>query len=105
MEKDGMTLARTLALLLGTLATMLCVVTLRVETTRVHSRLADLDRTEQDLREQVRAEELELARWRSPTLIREKLREFRRATLGLSQPASAPTEPAKPSDKRRRQRR
>lgn len=99
-----MTLARTLALLLGTLAVMLCVVTLQAETARIHSRLAALDRAEQDLREQLRAEELELARWRSPTLIREKLREFRRATLGLTPAATAPAEPAKASERRRRQR-
>lgn len=100
-----MTLTRILALLLGALLIMLCVVTLRAETTRVHSRLALLDRSEQDLREQVRSEELELARWRSPTLIREKLRDFRRATLGLSDVGAAPTEPQKPTEKRRQRRR
>jgi hypothetical protein len=77
------TLTRIIFLLLGGLALMLAVVVLRTETTRVHTRLAALDKRELELRSQIQAAELELARWRSPTLIRDRMREFRRATLQL----------------------
>ena len=76
-----MTLTRMILLLFGAMAVMLSAVVLRAESARMHKRLSQLDQTEKKLHAQIAAERLELARWRTPTLIRDKVREFRRAAI------------------------
>lgn len=95
-----MTLTRIIVLLVAALAVMLTVVILRVEATRAQVRIAALDKAENELHAAIRAEEVELARWRSPILIRDRLRELRRAALGL--PAEPKKQERAPSGTKRR---
>ncbi len=92
-----MTLGRIFALLAGAFVVMLLVVMLRTETTRENRKLAQLDREEQELLTRIQAVRVELARWRSPTLIQDELRKLRRAALGL--PEGPTTRPAREGSK------
>ena len=59
------------------LGTMLAVVIVRAETTRVHAELSGLDRRAEVLWQELRERELDLARLRSPALIRARVAEMR----------------------------
>jgi hypothetical protein len=56
---------------------MLVVVVLRAESTRLHNELSNLDHQASLLWQQLREEELELARLRNPALIRARAAEMR----------------------------
>lgn len=86
----AMTLTRILALLLGGFLVMMAMVILRAETTRIETELADLDREEFALRKSLQVEYIEMARWKTPDLIRRRLRE-----LDLAE--SAPTTTVAPA--------
>ena len=72
-----MSLRRTVIILGAALATLLTVVILRAETTRLHSELAQLDRRAAVLWQELRENELELARLRNPALIRARVARMR----------------------------
>lgn len=68
-----MKLARMICILAAALATLLAVVVLRAESTRLHFELARLDRKASILWQQIREDEVELARLRNPARIRQRL--------------------------------
>ena len=68
-----MTLLRVIVVLVGGLALLLLVVILRAETTRLHYAIARCERNADDIRQQVVEAELELARLRNPTRIRQRM--------------------------------
>ena len=72
-----MSLRRTVVILGAALATLLTVVILRAETTRLHSELSLLDRRAAVLWQELRENELELARLRNPALIRARVARMR----------------------------
>jgi hypothetical protein len=72
-----MSLRRTVVILGVGLATLLTVVILRAETTRLHSELSLLDRRAAVLWQELRENELELARLRNPALIRARVARMR----------------------------
>jgi hypothetical protein len=74
-----MTLIRMVVTLAGALALMLAIVIFRSETTRLHSEVERLDRKADGLVQQIRQEELELARLRNPAVIRARVAEMRLA--------------------------
>ncbi len=80
-----MTLTRMIVTLAGALAVMLTVVILRAECTRLHFDVSRLDKRGDGLIQQMREEELELARLRNPAVIRARVAEMR-----LAGQASAP---------------
>jgi len=59
------------------LAAMMCVVMLRAETAGLHYELSRFDRRMEILRREIIEMELELERLRNPTLIRDRLDEWR----------------------------
>ena len=67
---------------------MLWIVIVRAEATRVHYLISALDGRESVLLSEIQRERAELARWQSPTLIRDRLRELRLPALGLPVPAA-----------------
>ncbi len=67
-----MTLLRTIAVLVGALALLLVVVTLRVETTRLNYAISKCQREAHQLRQELVEAELELARLRNPARIRQR---------------------------------
>ena len=71
-----MKLARMICILAAALATLLVVVVLRAESTRLHSELARLDRKASILWQQIREDEVELARLRNPVRIRQRALEL-----------------------------
>lgn len=72
-----MSLRRTVVILGVGLATLLTVVILRAETTRLHSELSLLDSRAAVLWQELREDELELARLRNPALIRARVARMR----------------------------
>lgn len=72
-----MSLRRTVVILGVGLASLLTVVILRAETTRLHSELSQLDRRAVVLWQELRENELELARLRNPALIRARVAQMR----------------------------
>ncbi|MCH8805590.1 MAG: hypothetical protein IH986_05830 [Planctomycetes bacterium] len=71
-----MKLARMICILAVALATLLTVVVLRAESTHLHFELARLDRKASILWQQIREDELELARLRNPVRIRQRALEL-----------------------------
>ena len=68
-----MTLFRTITVLLGGLALLLLVVILRAETTRLHYAISKCERDADGIRQELVEAELELARLRNPTRIRQRM--------------------------------
>ncbi len=85
-----MTLFRIIAVLVGGLLLLLIVVIQRAETTRLHSEIARCERSADELRQQLREAELDLARMRNPTRIRQRVEE---AVSQFAEPAPATPEP------------
>jgi sensor domain CHASE-containing protein len=75
--------------LAAVITTMMAVVLLRAEATALHYNLSRLDRQAQVLRQELREQELELARLRNPARIRAKLAELRLRDGALSGEISA----------------
>ena len=73
----GMSLKRVVVILAAGLLTLLTVVVLRAEVTRLHSELAQLDRRAEVLWQELREKDLERARLRNPALIRARVAEMR----------------------------
>ena len=86
-----MTLPRVIVVLVGGLALLLLVVILRAETTRLHHAIARCERDADDIRQQVVEAELEMARLRNPTRIRQRMEQ----AVGpvIEEPAPAPAAP------------
>ena len=70
-----MTLLRMIVFLAGGLVLLLAVVILRAETTRLHYEIARCERDADQIRQQLLEAELELARLRNPTRIRQRVEE------------------------------
>jgi hypothetical protein len=70
-------MARVLTVLGGALLTMLVVVTLRAESARLHFEMSALDAKAEQLVQDVRDQELELARLRNPARIQARVVELR----------------------------
>ncbi|MBL8879775.1 MAG: hypothetical protein JNG88_11705 [Phycisphaerales bacterium] len=84
-----MTLTRTIVTLVVTLLVMLTVVVLRAETTRLQFESSRLDRQSDVLLEQFREQQLELARLRNPTMIRDRAADLRLgAEFGAAKPVA-----------------
>lgn len=112
-----MTLFRIIAVLAGGLVLLLFVVILRAETTRLHYAIAQCERRADEVRQELLEAELELARLRNPTRIRQQMEqavgqaaEEQAAAQAVEKPK--PPEKAKPAEKpkpperpRRRERR
>jgi hypothetical protein len=90
-----MTLFRVIVVLVGGLALLLVVVILRAETTRLHYSIARCERDADEMRQQLVEAELELARLRNPTRIRQRIEQ------AVAQPAEEPA-PAPPPRRRAR---
>ena len=88
-----MTLTRMVCILAGALAIMLAVVILRAERTRLDYDVSQLDRRADGLVQQLRAEELELARLKHPALIRARVAEMRLGTAPETPDKSAKKKP------------
>ncbi len=84
-----MTLFRIIAVLVGGLLLLLVVVIQRAETTRLHYEIARCERTADELRQELRESELELARLRNPTRIRQRMEQ----AVGQMGEESKPAEP------------
>ena len=89
------TLTRVIVVLVGGVVLLLAVVILRAETTRLHYAIARCERDADEIRQQVVEAELELARLRNPTRIRQHMEQA---------VAPAPEEPTPPEPPRRRAR-
>ncbi len=85
-----MTLFRIIAFLVGGLLLLLVVVIQRAETTRLHYEIARCERSADELRQQLREAELELARLRNPRRIRQSMEQ---ALSQFGAPAPTPSEP------------
>ena len=72
-----MSLKWLIPVLVAALVGMMAVVLLRAEVTRRHYELSQLDRQADVLRQELREKQLELARLRSPAVIRAKLAALR----------------------------
>lgn len=70
-------LTRVVLLLVGVLAVMLAAVVLRAETIRLNNRVARLEQQSDALRQELHEKELELARLRNPSAIRERVLDLR----------------------------
>ncbi len=82
-----MTLFRVIVVLVGGLLLLLVVVIQRAETTRLHYEIARTERAADEQRQQLREAELELARLRNPTRIRQRMEQ---ALSEIGEPAAAP---------------
>ena len=67
-----MTLTRTIVLLAGGLLLMLAVIVLRAETRRLHFRTSEYDSQIEQIRQELRNQEIELQRLRNPEDIRNR---------------------------------
>ena len=92
-----MTLFRTIVVLVGALALMLCVVILRAETARLHYDISQRERVAEEYRQQLHDAELELARLRNPMVIRQQVKE----AIGRYQEKDAPPPPPAPRPSRK----
>lgn len=68
---------RVAAILIMALVLLMAVVILRTETTRIHRRIAKLDREAMDYAQQIRESDILLARLRNPMLIRQRVADLR----------------------------
>jgi hypothetical protein len=93
-----MSLQRLTVVLAGALVTMLGVVMLRAEATRLHYELSQLDSRSEVLWLELREKELELARLRNPALIRARVTEMMVPNL----PADPPAKKNVPKSERRK---
>jgi len=100
-----MTLFRIIAVLAGALVLLLIVVILRAETTRLHYAIAQCERRADEVRQELLEAELELARLRNPTRIRQQM-EQAVGQAAAEEPAAAqavakpkPAEKAKPAER------
>jgi hypothetical protein len=85
-----MTLFRVIVVLVGGLALLLLVVILRAETTRLHYSIARCERDADEIRQQVVEAELELARLRNPTRIRQHMEQAVGPSVEEPPPPEAP---------------
>jgi hypothetical protein len=72
-----MTLTRIIVVLVGALAIMMAVITLRSESTRQQFEISELERREDVLRQEFRREELALQRVRNPAELLERVQKIR----------------------------
>jgi cell division protein FtsL len=89
-----MTLFRMMIVLAGGLVLLLAVVIVRAETTRLHYEVARCERSADELRQQLVEAELELARLRNPTRIKQRMEQ------AVGHFADEPPPPAPPKKKR-----
>lgn len=90
---------RVLVVIGGALLTMLVVIGLRAETTRLNYEASELDHRASQLLQELRDKELELARLKNPVLIRARVSEFR---LNDSPPKSPEARTSAGPERRRR---
>ncbi|TWT40365.1 hypothetical protein RAS1_40730 [Phycisphaerae bacterium RAS1] len=74
-----MTLTRTIVILGGALCILLAAVILRAETTRMQYETSLIEQKIDAARQELQQREMELARWRNPAHIRERVQEMRMA--------------------------
>lgn len=91
-----MTLFRMIVILVGGLLLLLTVVVLRAETTRLHYEISKCERSADELRQQLAEKELELARLRNPTRIRQRVEQ----AVTQFGDDEAPPEPLRRRDRR-----
>jgi hypothetical protein len=89
-----MTLRRMILLFMGVLAVMVSAVVLRAEATRVHYEIAELDRRDDGLRQEVRKEQLALQRARNPATLLERVKDMK-----LEEPKATPQRPSSKGNK------
>jgi hypothetical protein len=89
-----MTLFRMITVLVGGLLLLLMVVILRAETTHLHYVSAGYQHSAEELHQQLRDAELELARLRNPMRIREQVQQAA-SHFAEEPPAPAPSAPAR----------
>lgn len=77
-----MTLARTIVILGSALCVLLAVVILRAESTRIQYETSLIEQKIDAARQELQQREMELARWRNPAHIRERVKEMRMAEGG-----------------------
>ncbi len=85
-----MTLFRVIVVVVGGLAVLLLVVILRAETTRLHCAIARYEREADGIRQDLVEAELELARLRNPTRIRQRMEQAVGQTAEQPAPPEAP---------------
>lgn len=85
-----MSLIRLAILLFAAVIAMLSVVVIRTETTRVERRISETDREIALLRRLIREKELDLARWSSPAVIRNRWTDIKMGEFAATKPAAAP---------------
>ncbi len=93
-----MTLFRIIVLLAGGLLLLLTVVTLRAETTRLHHEISRCERAADEIRQELVEAELELARLKNPTRIRQRMEQ----AVSRFAEEPAPPEPAPPKKRSKR---
>lgn len=91
-----MTLLRTIVVLAGGLALLLCVVVLRAETTRLHNEIAQCEQRAEQTRQRLREVELELERLRNPILLRNRVRDALEQYLDAGGEPDAGGQPRRP---------
>jgi hypothetical protein len=89
-----MTLFRMMVVLAGGLVLLLAVVIVRAETTRLHYEVARCERAADELQQQLVEAELELARLRNPTRIKQRMEQ------AIGHFADEPPPPEPPKKKR-----
>ncbi len=89
-----MSVVRLVLILTAALAVLLTIVTLRAEATRLDFHTSEVERRTQARMREIREQELELARLRNPSTIRERVAELRLS--GTAEGAAPATQPAKP---------
>ncbi len=93
-----MTLLRIIAVLVGGLLVLLVVVIQRAETTRLHSEVAQCEHKADELRQQLREAEMELARLRNPSTIWQRMQQSVAQIVDPNAPAEPP--PRRPGGNR-----
>ena len=91
-----MTLLRTIVVLVGGLALLLCVVVLRAETTRLHHEVGQCEQRTERTRQRLREIELELERQRNPILLRNRVRDALEQYLDTGVEPDVDGEPRRP---------
>ena len=89
-----MTLFRMIVVLAGGLVLLLSVVTVRAQTTRLHYEISRCERAADELRQELVEAELELARLRNPTRIKQRMEQ------AVGHFADEPPPPEPPKKKR-----
>lgn len=98
---------RIVLVLCGTVAVLLTVVVLRVETARLHRQIVAVERQIDEQHEACRRSELVLARLRNPMAIRARIEELDRQSVdapATRTPPAAPKKAATPKPTRRSRR-